>query len=372
MQSTSRIAHVFVILLLWLTGGCASDRPPSGGPLDTTPLQVIFSDPAPSAVHVSTERIRLTFNHAVSARQLLNTVMIAPAIGDYDISVSGRTMEITGFKPLEQDQTYILSLDKKLRDNSDRAFTTPYTMAFSTGTVIDDGIISGKVINADFSPATNALIVAFSEDHKTSDNGSLLQREPDYFAETDGSGAFSLKHMAKGLYRIVAFNDRNGNLRINAATEEVALCSKAVLATGSSDLLFRLSGTHPDTGKLPSGITNNLPDAAATGTISGTCFASGPYVIVEASSKTASFRTTASRDRNGSFQYVFSELPSGSYTISAFSPSDSKRPNSERQWNPGSIEPFQPAEPFGFYPEKVTARPRWTTEHIDIRITTSK
>ncbi len=372
MQSTSRIKNGLVILLLWLTGGCASDRPPSGGPLDTTPLQVLFSEPAPSAELVSTERIRLTFNHAVSARQLLNSVMISPPIGDYDISVSGRTMEITGFKPLEQNQTYILSLDKKLRDNSERSFTTPYTMAFSTGAVIDEGVISGTVINTDCSPATNALIVAFAEHQESSENGSLLQREPDYFAETDGSGAFSLKHLSKGFYRIVAFNDRNGNLRINAATEEVALCSRAVLATGSSELLFRLSGPHQNTGKLPSRITNNLPAAAETGTISGNCFAAGPYVIVEASSGTASFRTTASRDRNGSFQYVFSELPSGSYTISAFTPSDSKRPESERQWNPGSIEPFQPAEPFGFYPEKVTVRPRWTTEHIDIRITTLK
>lgn len=372
MLSTSRITTVFVILLLWLTGGCASDRPPSGGPLDTTPLQVIFSDPAPSSVHVSTDRIVLTFNHAVSARKLLNSVIISPPIGDYDMAVSGRTMAIKGFKPLEPNQTYILSLDKKLSDNSDRTFKTPYTMAFSTGAVIDDGIISGKVINSDGSPAMNALIVAFAEHQESSGNGSLLQREADYFAEADGSGAFSLKYLAKGLYRIVAFNDRNGDLRINDATEEIGLCSRAVLATGSSDLLFRLSGIHSNSDKSPSRIADNVPVAAETGTISGSCFASGPYVIVEASSLTASFRTTASRDRNGTFPYVFAQLPPGSYTISAFTPSDSKKTDFGRQWNPGSLEPFRPAEPFGFYPEKVTVRPRWTTEHIDIRIITSK
>jgi uncharacterized protein (DUF2141 family) len=372
MPSSSRITNVFLILLLWLTSGCASDRPPSGGPLDTTPLQVIFSDPAPSTVQVSTKRIQLTFNHAVSARQLLNSMIISPSIGAYDIAVSGKNVEIKRFRPLEQDRTYILTIDKKLRDNSGRTFATPYSIAFSTGAIIDNGIISGTVINTDCSPSTNALIVAFAERPETTGSVSLLQREPDYFIQTDSSGSFSLEHIAKGLYRIVAFNDRNGDLRINAAAEEIGLCSTAVLATGSSNLLFRLSNTQHKNDKFPSRATSNAQAPYETGSISGTCFASGQYVIVDASSLTASYRTTASRDRKGELHYSFPELPRGSYTISAFIPSDSKKPNPERQWNPGSIEPFQPAEPFGFYPEKVTVRPRWTTEHIDIRITTSK
>ncbi len=372
MPSSSRIINVCLILLLWLTSGCASDRPPSGGPLDTTPLQLIFSDPAPSTVQVSTEKIHLTFNHAVSARQLLNSVIISPSIGACDIAVSGKNVEIKGFRPLENDRTYILTIDKRLKDNSGRTFSSPYSIAFSTGVVIDNGTISGTVINADCSPATNALIVAFAERPETAGIGSLLQREPDYFIQTDSSGSFSLEHIANGLYRIIAFNDRNSDLRIDTASEEIGLCSRAVLPTGTSNLLFRLSEIAQKSGKFPSRATSNAHAPYETGTISGSCFASGQYVIVEASSLTASYRTTASRDRKGELHYSFPELPRGSYTISAFIPSDGQKPNFERQWNPGSIEPFQPAEPFGFYPEKVTVRPQWTTEHIDIRITTSK
>ncbi len=370
MQSTSRITNIFLFLLLWLTSGCASDRPPSGGPVDATPLQVLFSDPAPSAVQVSTERIQLTFNHDISVRQLLNTVNISPSIGEYDIAVSGRKMEIKGFKPLQQERTYILTLDKKLRDSNGHTFAAPYTLAFSTGAVLDNGIINGTVFNRDYSPATNALIVAFAKHPESSTAGTLLQGEPDYFVQANGSGAFSLQYLAKGLYQIIAFNDRNGDRRIDAATEEIGFCSKAIVATGSSDLLFRLSDMRHKSEKSPPASKVTAP--AETGTISGICFTSAPYVIVEASSLTASYRTTASRERNGALQYSFPNLPSGNYTISAFIPSNGKKPDPERQWNPGSIEPFQPAEPFGLYPEKVTVRPRWTTEHIDIRITASK
>jgi len=372
MQSTSRITNLFLIPLLWLANSCASDRPPSGGPVDATPLQVLFSDPAPSTVQVSTERIQLTFNHDISVRELLNTVIISPSIGEYDMAVSGRKMEIKGFKPLEQERTYILTLDKKLRDNNGRTFAAPYTFAFSTGAVLDNETISGTVIEKECSPAKNALIVAFAEHPENSGTGNLLHREPDYWAQANGSGAFSLQHIAKGLYRIVAFNDQNGNRRIDAATEEIGLCSKAVVSTGSSDLLFRFSGINHKSDNPPSRPTDQVTTPAATGTISGNCVSSGQYVVVEASSVTASYHTTASRDRNGTLHYSFPEIPPGSYTITAFTPSDGKKPDAERQWNPGSIEPFQPAEPFGFYPEKVTVRPRWTTEHIDIRILTSK
>lgn len=363
---------VFLILLLWLASGCASDRPPSGGPLDTTPLQVIFSDPAPSAVNVSAESIQLTFNHEITGRQLLNALVTSPPIGDCDITVDGKKALIKGFKPLEPGRTYILTLDKKLRDHSGHTLQAPYTLAFSTGAVINRGTISGKVINADYSPATNALILAFTELPEHVGARNLLQREPDYFIQAEPSGLFSLRHMAAGSYRIVAVNDRNNDLRYNAATEEIGLCSRAIVPSGSSDLLFMLSGKHNDTARFLSRPAVKTGSLTETGALSGKCFASGQYVVVEASSLTASYSTIAVRDRNETWHYSFPELPPGSYTVSAFVPSGTKKPEPQRQRNPGSLEPFQAAEPFGYYPEKVTVRPRWTTEHIDIRFITSR
>ena len=79
--------HLLLLLLLWLAGGCASDRPPSGGAADTTPLRVISSDPEPSALHVATNTIRLTFNHYVTARQLIKALHFTPSIEGYDIAI---------------------------------------------------------------------------------------------------------------------------------------------------------------------------------------------------------------------------------------------------------------------------------------------
>ncbi len=368
MQSTSRILTIFLVLLPGLAGGCASDRPPSGGPSKPAIVQVILSDPLPSSVNVSTQTIRLTFNHYVTIRQLLKGLIISPSVGEYDIAIRGRIAEIRVEHPLKKNQTYILSINKSRESNQGETFATPltrYTMAFSTGAVIDNATISGKVINADFSPATNALILAFAEPDENIGKGDLLSRVPDYLVQAEASGSFSFNHISTGSYRVFAFNDRNHDGRYNPETEEIGLSSRAIAATGSYDLLFRLSRKNHETLSMAASKT---PDAYGTGSISGVCFATGQYVIINASNAKESYSVTALRDKKGILHYLFPELPPGSYTISAYIPLSSNRLDTKQQWNPGSIYPFRPADPFGYYTDKVTVRAQWATEHIDIQI----
>ena len=567
---------MFFILLLWLAGGCASDRPPTGGALDTSPLQVLFSNPAPSAVNVSPQRIHLTFNHYISGRQLLNALLFSPSIGKYDISVHGKEVDIRVLNPLEKNRTYLITLDKNLRDTQGRTFPGPYTIAFSTGPLIDTGVISGKVVNADFSPATNALLLAFSEQSDSAAAASLLTREPDCLIQANAAGAFSFNNIGKGSYKIIAVNNRNNDLRYNYKTEEVGLSSASLVPAGSSNLMFRLDGLQsksdgivscspleeqlleitfgrpvnitsfnpekleirhaeshalipavtwfsknrslyertflivtaklqpnepylisyrgddgtgtirtipfygssrpkvnhplsitiaPDNGSNPANLDLAWPSlgravlirlsdpptvselihaitlserasgaesklrfslikidprtfalkpanefqpgrsysvrinpADLTGTtdksektkpvvsqfrtaekkecgsISGTGHASGKYAVIEAklSGSASTYSTTALCDKNGTFRYLFPELPPGSYTLSAFIPAGSRPPAPYQQWNPGSIEPYRPAEAFGFFAEPVKVRAGWTTEHIDIQIIPSR
>ena len=574
MQSFYRFMKMFFILLLWLYGGCASDRPPTGGPVDTTPLQVVLSNPAPSSVNVSTDRIHLTFNHYISGRQLLNALFFSPSIGAYDIDVKGKEVEIIVQKPLEKNRTYVITIDKNLRDYRGRSFSAPCTFAFSTGPIIDTGIISGNVINADFSPAANALLLAFTYRPEPSPSGTLLTREPDYLIQANTSGAFSFNHIASGLYSIIAVNNRNNDLRYNYKTEEAGLSTVSVVPAGFSNLMLKIDALqsnidglvscspleqqlleikfarplnitsfdpekleirHPVTHTLipvvtwfsknrslnekefiivtdklqpnqpylisynahdgkganravpfyglsrhtgnrlfsvtlsPENISEPayldmawpslgkvvviklsapLPESAfskaitlsetgtgqkepihfslitidprtfalkptsgfqpgrtysvsvnpsatdtsgkakpvvsqfrtaekkETGSISGTGHASGKYVVIEAklsgSGSATTYSTSVHCDKNGTFRYVFPELPPGSYTVSAFIHSGSKPPAPYQQWDPGTIEPYKPAEPFGFYTEPVKVRAGWTTEHIDLQIITSR
>ncbi len=576
MQSVSRIMKMFFIFLLMLSAGCASDRPPTGGAVDTAPLRVVSSSPAPSSVNAVTDTIHLTFSHFISARQLIDALRFSPSIGDFDLAVQGKDVIIRVLNPLKNNCTYVVTLDKHLRDNRGRTFPGPYSFAFSTGPVLDTGKISGKVLNLDYSPATNALLLAFSDRHEPDGSENLLKRETEYIVQANASGVFAFNNIKQGSYKIIALNDRNSNLNFDYKTEEAGVSCKSLVAAGTSDLMIRLNGVHTDTdgivsctpleqqllalkfarslnitsfnpakleirhavsgdlipvvtwfsrnrslydsdyvvvtdklqpnqpylirysdhdgketmraipffsssrptGNRPVSVTitpdnksepafldsswpslgkvvlvkfsvpvdeaevnravtlaetvngkqeslifslhkldprtfalkpangfqpgryytltvikaaitgfTSLTDQSKpvvsqfrtaekkdTGSISGKGHASAKHVVIEAkaSGSASSFSTTVSCDKNGIFRYTFSELPPGSYTVSAFSPFGDKPPAPYRQWNPGSVKPYKPAEPFGLYAEPVTVRAGWTTENIDIHIILSR
>lgn len=564
MKSTSRIITLLFVPLSWLMGGCASDRPPSGGIADTTPLEVISCTPKDSSVNVSPQKIKLTFSSDITVKQLIDGLVFDPSIGKYDIVVDGKNAEIIPCEPLKQNQRYSLMLDKNIQDGKKRTFSTPFTISFFTGATIDNGTIKGKVFNRDNSPATNAIVLAFADQKENIGSETLLTRKPDYLIQADRSGAFSFRNITKGSYHIFAADDQNRNMQYNDMLEDIALCSTASASTGTSALMLRLGGAHSDSGgivscnpldrellniklanpvsvasfttekleirhaithapisviawysknrsmyereftivtsrmkaaqpylisfrrdekggntreieffassrstaKQPPTITilpkNNdnpafldlawpsrgkvaiiefsapVEEAAVRrattlaetgsqnldfkltaidsrtfalkptegfkpehtyrisvnpeifsvinakpivsqfsvstkedcGTISGKCFAAGEWVVVEAKKEGSSspYSTTVKRDKSGAFRYTFAELPPGNYFTSAFIPSGKNQPEPYQQWNSGSIDPFQPAEPFGFSPEKVMVRAQWTTNNADIHI----
>ncbi len=576
MHDKFRMLNIFVVMLTLLACGCASDRPPAGGPPDTTPLQVVYSSPAHRQTNVTTRKIELAFNNYIVGRQLLRTLAFSPSAGKYDIDTDGKHVTITFAQPLEKSRTYTLTIDKNLKDIRGSSFSKPFNLTFSTGSTIDSGIIEGRVFNQDESPADNALILAYASgpsDNISDNKIGLLHKEADYIAQTDASGAFRLGNIVPGTYRIFAIDDRNRDMRYDENTEEIALSNRTTVMTGSGNLTLRFNGllgtpgmlatcrpigsrtleitlARPistssfDTGKIEirnvvtnmqvpvtswystnrsfqdnrftliTGILENrqryrisfhegenntansslefygisetqahqplsvkiLPEngsdpgyldkiwpsagraailqfstsaeksdisritfieeidnsnryklpcsltaldpgtyalkpvngfkpghtykvtvntaaigtqaytdktkpaesrftAASSedyGTISGRCLADTPMVIVEAreaGSPSSIYRTKATRDRNGSLRFTFPELPPGNYTVSAFVPASAKDGDVWIPWNPGSLKPFRPSEPFGIYPDPVKVRAKWTTENIDIFIT---
>ncbi|MEI8031814.1 MAG: Ig-like domain-containing protein [Chlorobiaceae bacterium] len=250
MQRYARITKIALLLLSLLSGGCASDRPPSGGTPKAAPLQVVFSDPAPSALNSSPGSIFLTFNHELSLRQLTGALAFTPSIGSWDASVHGKHAEIKLSSPLQKNRTYILTLNKQLAPLQGGAFASPYTLAFSTGPEIENGTISGTVINEELAPAPGSLILAFGDKRDAAGLQPLTADAPDYLAQTDGAGKFSFNHLHPGFYRILAVNDRNGDMRYSPESEEIGICSPEAIQTGTAGIALQLSGLESAAGEL--------------------------------------------------------------------------------------------------------------------------
>jgi hypothetical protein len=346
---------------LWgVAGGCASDRPPSGGPADNTPLRILSSETRHSKAGLPACTVHVTFSHPVSGRELLKSLVFAPAIGNYDVSVTGRTAEIRIYEPLKPAVTYRVILNKYMRDGRGRNLDNTGSIAFSTGTVLDQGVIAGTVYHHNLTPAPEALLLAYATNRGT---------EPDYLVQAGADGSFRLENLAEGRYLVYAVNDLNQNLRFDRASESVALADRQEVAVGTTSLMLRFA---------PGETTEPVPAAPAekteqeqTGTLSGSCRANAKALTVEARrhKDNASFLTAAIGAAKGVFRYNFSALPPGTYTVSASIPTVPTKRNREPQaWKPGSLDPFTPSEAFGVYPDTVRIRPGWVTDAIDFNL----
>ncbi len=230
----------FALCILFLCS-CALDRPPTGGPRDEEPLQIIAADPEPSSVSITPERIRFSFNRYVTTAALRRAIVFSPPINDYNLKADGAEAEIVFNRPLDSDKTYSVTLNRSLRSSRGNELEQSYTYAFSTGPVINRGVIEGKVFSGDSRPVQGATVLAFALTETGGETLDPTGQRPDYSVQTGRNGAFRLDYLAEGPYRLVAFQDKNSDLKIDQQSEPFGVGTNQVVETGSRNNLFRLA-----------------------------------------------------------------------------------------------------------------------------------
>ncbi len=229
--------------------GCAGQRAPEGGPVDTTPPEVISVSPAPYTVLFDKQSIIFEFSEYVDRRSVEESIFISPSIEGIEFDWSGTEVEMSFTERLRSNTTYVVTIgtdvvDVRARNRMAEAFTLP----FSTGAKIDNGSITGKVF--DDSP-DGILIYAYKLDSILVDTLNPSKVKPDYLTQTGKNGEFSLNNLAYGTYRLIAVRDEYRNLlydvQIDAAgtTEDVVLTSSDTLKTGISFIAAKTDTTPP-------------------------------------------------------------------------------------------------------------------------------
>ena len=258
------------LYLLWiLISGCATPIRPSGGPVDSTPPQLLSSVPANGDVRVEAERIVLEFSERLDESSASRAVAIAPTFNSPpQIRVRGRRLEIAFADSLRPQTTYVISLGTELKDEHGVALRRPITMAFATGDVLDRGRIAGRLLN----PASNSgaggfqlfayrLPAAFGVLDSLaipSDSIEALFSGPDaryrlpdprtdaptYSSEATGDGSFQFDYLREGPYFVVALEDLNRNRRADDG-ERFAVSAQPI-SVAIADSLARTSARTLD------------------------------------------------------------------------------------------------------------------------------
>jgi uncharacterized protein (DUF2141 family) len=236
----------FFVLFLAAAGlaGCASISSPQGGPRDVTPPKLVSSTPANGARNVRTQVVRLVFSEPVQLKDLQKNLIIAPTIGEdnrYNVREERNSISLLFDKVLDENTTYSFNFGNAISDITESLPAPNAVVSFSTGAVLDSGAVQGTVRDVLTQKPTEAAAVLL---YPEADTVGVRRGKPYYLARTDKSGAYKLRNLKAGRYRLYAITDKNQNTRYDEG-EKIAYLPQ-LLTIGPRPDTVRLELTRPD------------------------------------------------------------------------------------------------------------------------------
>ena len=232
---------LLIILSILFCWGCANQVPPTGGPKDEDPPQLLSSTPANADRNVEQNIITLTFDEIVVTKSIKEQLIITPRIDfDYEYKIKKSTITFEFEEAFADSTTYTFNFREGLVDLTEGNSAEDMVIAFSTGPLLDTLQISGEVIDLMTGKPVEKVVVGIYEDTDTSD---LFTNEPLYFTNTQKDGSYLFRNIKDGNYRIYAFVDNNKDLICQSDREPYAFYSE-VLKLDTSLVLRPLTIQH--------------------------------------------------------------------------------------------------------------------------------
>ncbi|OGC00836.1 hypothetical protein A2V82_01975 [candidate division KSB1 bacterium RBG_16_48_16] len=219
-----KISPYMGLLLLW---ACAKQGFPPGGPVDKTSPRILDTYPANGSTLIPPDtRIEFIFNEGIDHPSCEESIFITPYPGEevkYKWRGKKLRVEIPG--GLLPNRTYVITIGTGSRDRRNNAMKESFSLAFSTGENLDDGVIEGNVYGKGRVEGTQ--IRAYDIVEMPDPNPSATP--PIYITQASADGRFKMSYLALSRYRLFAMNDRDGNGLYDPEYDAIGVASKDVL-----------------------------------------------------------------------------------------------------------------------------------------------
>jgi hypothetical protein len=217
---------IFLTLFVAFIGmlyDCAHNVPPSGGPPDKTPPEIIYHFPAADSVGIKNLKyIEMEFSESIRKTTLPNNFWIMPEIrGEIKINWKGsRKVRFLLPDSLEPDQTYVFTLSTGITDMHNNRLTAPFQLAFSTGDKLDQGSIQGQIYAEKIPRDVYVNAYLMTEDENSD---SLLNERPRYYTQIDEKGFYRLNYLSLNKFRVIALQDQNYDERYTMESDLIGI-----------------------------------------------------------------------------------------------------------------------------------------------------
>lgn len=198
---------------------------PTGGKADKIPPQLLSSFPENQTKNFTGKEINMVFDELIDANSIYTELMIIPdAKNNFEYKVKNNTIKIKFDKPFQDSTTYTLNFRNAIKDLSERNPAKNLKLVFSTGDKIDSLNLNGTISNINTKyPEENITVGIYPKDTL-----SIYNKKPLYFVESDSMGTYLIENIKANDYFVMAFNDKNNNLRYDQDEEELAFLSDSI------------------------------------------------------------------------------------------------------------------------------------------------
>ena len=224
------IKHFILSGILFIYS-CAAIQAPPGGPKDIIPPELVHAVPTNGSIYFKGGRVELVFSEYLQENSVHNAIRIQPSLPEpLEIEYKGRTLWVDFPDSLAENQTYIISINRDLRDEHGVQLGQGLQIAYATGSEIDRGEINGKVYYD--KPVALHLWMVNSE----SDLTQFYKTSPDYVTDADNEGNYSFYHLSSGSYRLMGVDRSSAGLSLDPERMIYGLSWKNIVQLDSNQV----------------------------------------------------------------------------------------------------------------------------------------
>ncbi|WP_308003986.1 Ig-like domain-containing protein [uncultured Chryseobacterium sp.] len=228
---------LFLLVFAFLLQSCARVGSPIGGAKDSLAPKFLSSNIDSSRVNVPRDikQLRIDFDEYITLKDINKNLNISPPIKNITrivpSNIANKFILIQWKDTLQANTTYNFNFGNSIADNNEANILRYYNFAFSTGDKLDDLYVSGDVRDAlSIKKASeNKFVVGL---YQVKDTINYKQK-PYYITKVDDDGYFELNYLAAGKYKIIAFEDENGNSIYDPGKEKVGFQKDPVVVEKS-------------------------------------------------------------------------------------------------------------------------------------------
>lgn len=218
--------HTIYICVFFLFS-CANIIPPTGGPKDINPPQLLEIKPNNEIKNFDRLDVTFIFDELIQINDKKN-IFFSPYHKDaLKLDVKMNKLIVSFEKELSANTTYYMNLDEVIKDVNEGNIVKNLDYLFSTGNTIDTLTISGFVNDAKTSKPLDGIWVGLYKN----DKDSIVHNEtPEYIVRSNKAGEFSFLNLAKDTFYIYAIEDFDYNLKFTLPNEKVGFYHKKVVS----------------------------------------------------------------------------------------------------------------------------------------------